>query len=150
MLRELGLATRSLELCAGSAHWSTGMNNIGLDTEKHDIVHSSGHDLRSVSYVHAIQAGAVAGQWCICHIGVCCTTFSRAANPPYRSSTSGRFEDIFLLPGMLQKKVQKALDANTMADHACSIALTMAGRGALCSIENPTTSMLWIYYERCY
>ena len=42
MLRELGLlATRSLEICAGSAHWSTGMNNIiGLDTEKHDITTS--------------------------------------------------------------------------------------------------------------
>ena len=42
VLRELGLlATRSLEICAGSAHWSTGMNNIiGLDTEKHDITTS--------------------------------------------------------------------------------------------------------------
>ena len=38
VLRELGLlATRSLEICAGSAHWSTGMNNMGLHTEKHDI-----------------------------------------------------------------------------------------------------------------
>ncbi len=93
-LASIGPSPRSLEICAGSGRWSSGMNKIGLSNECHDILVSKAHDLRSQAYCNSIQYRASTGDWCSCHIGVCCTTFSRAANPPYISSTTD-YWDIF-------------------------------------------------------
>ena len=132
---------RSLEICSGSGRWTKGLEKEGCNGTKHDILISASHDLRSDAYVHGIVHGD--DGYDVAHCGVCCTTCSRKANPPYRSKDS-----ILHLEDLAPKKLEKAKDANAMAVNAAKIMATLADNGTLCSIENPGESLLWEFYKQ--
>ena len=88
------------------------------------------------------------GCYAIGHVGVCCTTFSRLANPPYRRHTDAAHpEFIVCLPDTSEKKTRKALEANLMADHSVTLLVAWHCSGMMASLENPHSSMIWQYFE---
>ena len=120
-----GKQLKALELCAGSGHWTDGVVDAGFIGEMHDIAFDAMHDLRSRGYVAGVKLKSLQAL----HCGVCCTTFSRKANPPYRTKQFIKGIDTLKV-----HKKEKCNDANLMVDHACELLLWHAKSGCRCSL----------------
>ena len=148
LLSDAGLSSASIEIAAGSRHFSDGCEKAGWQACAHDIIFDDKQDLRSPAYVQQQCDAAERGCYAIGHVGVCCTTFSRLANPPYRRHTDAAHpEFIVCLPDMSEKKTRKALEANLMADHSVTLLVAWHCSGMMASLENPHSSMIWQYFE---
>ncbi len=147
-MSDAGLSSASIEIAAGSRHFSDGCEKAGWQAYAHDIIFDDKQDLRSPAYVQQQCDAAERGCYAIGHVGVCCTTFSRLANPPYRRHTDAAHpEFIVCLPDMSEKKTRKALEANLMADHSVTLLVAWHCSGMMASLENPHSSMIWQYFE---
>ena len=135
------------EICAGSGKYTKGFFKAGfVDSSGDDILNSKFEDLTKPEYIASLRQQAAAKCFPAAHIGVECTTFSIAANPPYRGRES---ENVGGYPEVLQQpmKRSKVLSANLQADNTALLLLDFSSNGILASAENPAKSMLWDYWR---
>ena len=144
-----GQFARSLEMMAGVANFSTSMTvfafwqALALDT----LYDQTGHDLSNVFLQERILKMVSAGVFACIHIGLVCTSWTRLANPPYRSS-----DEINGLRSLCKDKAdwvkgQNALHSFSMkvihAAKTSSVTIKCRRHKVLCSLENGDTTMLW-------
>ena len=149
LVHAAGLTGSSIEIAAGSRDWRKGCERFGFDpVVSHDIIYNDEMDLKLPQYVSQQCDDAARCRYCVGHVGVCCTTFSTFANPPYRCATNELHPEwIIALPNLSQKKRTKALEANMTCDNAVSILESWHGSGMLASLENLHNPMIWQYME---
>ena len=95
----------SIEICCGCQIWTKTMDNSGsFNGDGHDILICKTQDLTSDAYVIRVKQDADTGNFVIAHFGTECTSFSKAAHPPYRSS-----EYPYGLPSVMQNTKRRAL-----------------------------------------
>ncbi len=131
----------SIEICCGCQIWTKTMENSGsFNGECHDILICKTQDLTSDAYVIRVKQDADTGNFVIAHFGTECTSFSKAAHPPYRSS-----EYPYGLPSVMQNAKKKAFVecANTMVENTTTLMEYLNNRRMLCTLENPSGSYMW-------
>ena len=133
------------ELAAGSGNWCNGVVKAGFAGQADDIKFQSSHDLTKPEYVQAVMADASAKRFVIGHVGIECTTFSTAANPPYRDREFPEGLALILLDPIKGPRVQQA---NVMADNTAILLIHYADCNILGSAENPGNSILWDYWKK--
>ncbi len=146
MLKD-GWQIRAKELAAGSGRWCKGFVKAGFGGTAEDILTESWQDLTDATYINGLKVQASGKEFVVSHVGTECTTFSTAANPPYRDRSD---EGVAGLADVLRHPDKGPIvrSANTQADNTAILLLHYAKCHILSSCENPANSILWEYWEK--
>ena len=135
---------RSLELMSGTAHYSTSLASTGLwHCHIIDYLYSSGHDLLSPVFQSLIISLIIRGAFDAVHIGLDCRSWTRLANPPYRSNQS-----LNGLPTLSNEKKYYVRQQNALKHFALRVIKTCKDckvKVVEATLENGVTTMLWIH-----
>ncbi len=142
-----GWQIRAKELAAGSGRWCKGFVKAGFGGTAEDILTESWQDLTDATYINGLKVQASGKEFVVSHVGTECTTFSTAANPPYRDRSD---EGVAGLADVLRHPDKGPIvrSANTQADNTAILLLHYAKCHILSSCENPANSILWEYWEK--
>ncbi len=139
---------RSLEMMAGVASFSISLSVLGWQAYVMDTLYRvDGHNLLNVFVQERILRMVAAGVWAIIHEGLVCTSWSRLANPPYRS-----IAEIDGLASLCKEKKEWVADQNKLHQFSMQV-LNVATKTKvricareqkiLASVENGDTTMVW-------
>ena len=131
---------KCVEFMCGSGAWSEAMANEGWSATKFDIAISPDHDILQPGFVEKWCGRLERGEFKAAHLGTCCTTFSRAAHPPYRTA-----EEILGLKHDSSEKAAKTALGNSLASASAQLFAAAVRGGAVVTIENPWSSLLWLH-----
>ena len=131
---------RGLEIMCGSANFSSAMLDLGYEVHGHDLLLDQTADVLNVNLQSRYKQCILSGQFSWVHTGTECTTFSAAANPPYRQ----RGMHIAGWPSHLKSRGrrQKCQTGNALADMTLMVMKWCDAGSTFCSVENPRTSRL--------
>ena len=128
-----------LELYAGCNGFSTAHQKVGFQCVVQDIKHGPEHDVLRPGYRSRAENRLACKDFHVCHQGVECTTFSRIADPVYRTNAS-----VLGVKNLSKTKAKRVLDAIRMAEQCCFLFWVAHVAGCICSIENPGASLFWL------
>jgi len=143
-----GMIGRALEMMSGVANFSLSL--IPLDWQCYALDTNygiNGHDLLNVFLQERILRMVATGVFAIIQLGLVCTSWSRLANPPYRSA--GELNGISDLP---QHKKDWVKQQNVLHDFSLKVCqVSKAAKVRIlqreckvqCMLENGDRTMLW-------
>ena len=112
----------------------------GSWTERWDILNGPGFDLLDKHNLSGLLWRVRAGQFWMVHLGPPCSTFSRARLPSLRSNGHP-----WGIPGLSKKEKEIVNDGSLMCLVAVEVAKRCLEAGVGFSLENPATSMMWVF-----
>ena len=143
-----GQLSRSLELMAGVASLSVSLSVLNWQTYCVDTIYGiMGHNLSNAFVQERILKMVAAGVFAFIHLGLICTSWTRLANPPYRST-----KELDGLKSLSPEKAKWVKEQNILHDFSlrvCEVSkkskVTVANKRhkVLCSLENGDTTMVW-------
>ena len=132
---------------SGSAHYSISLVREGWHACVQDIAYSPDLNICDTGYQNRIRLSVTQYWFDSYHLAVDCRTWTRLANPPYRSPTK-----IMGLSSITDatdaKNIEKLLildDANKMFLFCIEIFILCQQERIQCTMENGLTSMFWIH-----
>ena len=140
---QCGAAYRGLELMAGCCNFSIAM----IDTKQWvmcamDVVFDKHlHDLANTSVQGKILKSIAGGVWHYVHFGLDCLTWTRLANPPYR--TNAWLDGI---PGLRKDKMELLALHNNLFRFMLAVLSACAAQVIPVSLENGESTMLWLHH----
>ena len=135
-----GHQKRCLEAWSGESGWSGSLQQeFGWLACVQDLLW--GVDVCAPGYKNEVLRALHSGWFHAFHMGVECTTWSRACHPAYRNA-----DNLLGFDFKHDLKRQSTLEsANLQLEIAIEWFCACLMLGILCRIENPATSMLWLH-----
>ena len=128
---------RSLEIVAGSGHYSEAQAAFKWETHKHD--YATGVDIIWELYLPTVLEAVKARLFKCIVVATECTTFCRA-NTVYPLRTN---DSPMGLPSLTPRQRRRCRQGNQLLKISITIFIAAVEAGALVFLENPLPSMLW-------
>ena len=114
---------------------------LGVETEFFDNAFDAKHDLTATSFREELRKKIVRGLFFLVHFAPPCSTWSRARLPPLRRPG----EHIEGVLGLTAKQRERLREGTALARACVLLAEACLQHGVGFSIENPRSSMMWLW-----